>query len=162
MEKRERGDRRREVRSGRKGGKGGEAKKGIYKIAFWNVAGLGNKDREFWEGLKEWEVILMSETWVDKKGWERVKERLPKGYSWEAQWARRVSKKGRTMGGMMMGVKKKFRVDRGESIREMERVMVRKLCFGGEWWRVVGVYVKKDLETKLQAIREWMEEKKRG
>jgi len=40
--------------------KEGEVKRGrVRKIAFWNVAGLGNKDREFWKGLKEWDVIVM-------------------------------------------------------------------------------------------------------
>lgn len=32
----------------------------------WNVARLGNKD--FWEGLKDWDVIVMSETWTEKGG----------------------------------------------------------------------------------------------
>lgn len=26
-----------------------------WKVVFWNVAGLGNKDRDFWKGLREWE-----------------------------------------------------------------------------------------------------------
>jgi len=26
---------------------------GYIKVAFWNVAGLGNKDKEFWRGLEE-------------------------------------------------------------------------------------------------------------
>jgi len=33
----------------------------LKKIAFWNVAGLGNKDREFWKGLKEWDVVVLEE-----------------------------------------------------------------------------------------------------
>lgn len=40
-----------------------EKRKG-YEIGFWNVAGLENKDREFWEGLKEWNVIFLIETWM--------------------------------------------------------------------------------------------------
>lgn len=31
-------------------------------IVFWNVAGLKNKDREFWKGLEKWDVIVMMET----------------------------------------------------------------------------------------------------
>lgn len=34
------------VKKGRKMGKGG-----AYKVDFWNVAGLENKNREFWEKL---------------------------------------------------------------------------------------------------------------
>lgn len=37
-------------------------------MVFWNVAGLGNKDGDFWKGLKEWDVLVLSETWVDEKG----------------------------------------------------------------------------------------------
>lgn len=53
----------------------------------------------------------------------------------------------------MIGVRKEINVDREENVRELERVRVRKLRLGEEWWRVVGVYVNKDLETKLQFIR---------
>lgn len=55
-------------------------KKGAYKIGFWNVAGLENKDREFWEKLEEWDIMFLSETWLHKKGWERVRRWLPKDY----------------------------------------------------------------------------------
>jgi len=37
-------------------------------VAFWNIAGLGNKDREFWGQIREWNVITMMEIWMDKKG----------------------------------------------------------------------------------------------
>lgn len=29
---------------------------------FWNVAGLRNKDRDFWKGLIDWDVIVLMET----------------------------------------------------------------------------------------------------
>lgn len=61
-------------------GEGRESRRG-WKIAFWNVAGLGNKDRNFWEELKEWEMVL-SETWTSENDWKRMKENLPKGYEW--------------------------------------------------------------------------------
>lgn len=32
-------------------GEGRESRRG-WKIAFWNMAGLGNKDRNFWGGAK--------------------------------------------------------------------------------------------------------------
>lgn len=50
-------------------------------MAFWNVAGLGNKDRNFWEALGQWDAIVLTETWVEENNWLRVKGRLPKGYS---------------------------------------------------------------------------------
>lgn len=37
-------------------------KKERYKIEFWNVAGLKNKDREFWRGLEDWDILILNET----------------------------------------------------------------------------------------------------
>lgn len=34
---------------------------------FRNVAGLKNKDRNFWEAIKEWDVVVISETWVGRE-----------------------------------------------------------------------------------------------
>ena len=48
-------------------------------------------------------LILMEE-----KKWEKIKEKLPKGYRWKVQGARRKNKKGRVMGEMIVGVKKKL------------------------------------------------------
>lgn len=55
--------------------KGGEE----WRVAFWNVAGLRNKDMDFWKELEKWDVIVL-ETWVERKGWERIKGKLSKGY----------------------------------------------------------------------------------
>lgn len=77
--------------------KGEEGEEGMFKIAFWNVAGLSNKDRDFWKGLNGWEVMILMETWVDEKGWKKVRDKLPKGYKWEKQWVGKKNKKGRAM-----------------------------------------------------------------
>lgn len=37
------------------------------KVVFWNVAEL-NKDKEFWNGLRDWNVVILTETWIEKKG----------------------------------------------------------------------------------------------
>lgn len=31
-------------------------------MAFWNVAGLGNKGKNFWKEVKQWDIIIISET----------------------------------------------------------------------------------------------------
>lgn len=60
----------------RKGGeRGRDEQEEIWKVAFWNVVGVGNKDREFWQRIKEWDVIVLSETWIEEKGWGKLKER---------------------------------------------------------------------------------------
>lgn len=52
---------------GREGKKGWEGRKG-WKVTFWNVAGMGKKDKDFGEGLKERDVMILMETWVEEKG----------------------------------------------------------------------------------------------
>lgn len=148
----------------KEGGKGkrGENGESVHKLGFWNVAGLRNKDKDFWEDLKEWDVVILSEKWVDKGGWDKIKDRLPKGYTWEAQWASRDKRKGRAKGGMVIGVKKGVKVERVKRERGMEGLLVTKVCPGGVWWKMIGVYVNKDLEVKLQALREWIEEREEG
>ncbi|XP_036142859.1 UPF0329 protein ECU05_1680/ECU11_0050 [Monomorium pharaonis] len=87
LDKRERETRRNNIIV--KGIKIGEGKVEETIKALWGEMGIEEnlrEDKDFWEGLKDWDVIVMSETWVDKGGWEKVKERLPKGYAWEAQW----------------------------------------------------------------------------
>lgn len=47
-----------------KSGKGKES----YKVAFWNVARISNKREGFWKEVRKWDVIIMSETWLNEKG----------------------------------------------------------------------------------------------
>jgi len=100
MEEKEEGRGSQERKKGEYGGsrgrkrREGEARveKGL-GIAFWNVAGLGNKDRDFWESLKKWDVMILIETWTEEKGWGKIKERFPRGYVWRMQGAKRKKKR---------------------------------------------------------------------
>lgn len=40
--------------------------------------------------MEEWDVITMSEAWLDKKKWERVKGRFPRGFKWGVQYVRKI------------------------------------------------------------------------
>ncbi|KMQ86812.1 hypothetical protein RF55_14089 [Lasius niger] len=140
-----------------KRGKGKRKREGKeWKVAFWNVAGIRNKDRGFWKRIEEWDVIILMETWADSKGWEKVKGRLPKGYRWGVQHASRKNKKGRASGGMIMGIREGKEME----IREMEEVeegmVTNTLKVGGNRWRIVGVYVRENMERKLTRLRRWM------
>lgn len=77
-----------------------------WTIVFWNVAGLYDKDKKFWEDLRKWDVLVLLETWVEKRGWNRIKEKLSRGFSWGKQWAAREEKKGRAKGRIIMGIRK--------------------------------------------------------
>jgi len=135
-------------------------------VAFWNVAGLRNKDRDFWKGLENWDVIVLSETWVDEKGWDRIKEKLPKGYKWGTQIAKRRSRKGRAIGEMVMGIRKEV-MEKGQEIKsEREGMIEGRVRVGGGKWKIRSVkgerYVKGNLEEVLKDMGGWMEEKKVG
>lgn len=126
-------------------------------ITFWNVAGLGNKDREFWKRLEGWDVMVLMETWIEEKKWDKIKSKLPVGYEWSMQAAVRKNKKGRAMGGMVMGVRRGLLRQIGECRREKEGIMIREITLGEDKVRVVGVYVNGDMERKLEEVRRWME-----
>ena len=114
----------------------GCAEVGRYKVAFWNVAGVKNKDGGFWKGLEEWDILVLCETWVEEREWDKVRNKLPKGYVWWMQGAKRESKKGRAIGGMIMGVREGIETREGEE-GEKEGIMMRKVKMGGSgrgWW----------------------------
>lgn len=109
------------------------------RIAFWNVAGLGNKDRKFWKGMKEWDV--MSETWLEEKGWKRIRDRMTKGFRWEAQMASRKNRKRRAIGRMVIGVRNGTEMIEETGERVTEGIMKKMIKIGGGGkWRIVGVY----------------------
>jgi len=131
-------------------------------IAFWNVAGLRNKDKDFWKGLERWDVMVLIETWVEGKDWGRIRDRLPDGYDWRIQEARRKNKKGKAIGGMVLGIRKDLIVRDREEVERMEGIIVGKVKGKKGILRVVGVYVNGDMERKLEEIREWVEGKEEG
>lgn len=97
-------------------------------MTFWNVAGMSKKDKDFWKGLKERDVMILMETWVEEKGWERIRRRLPEGYKWGVQWVTRRERKGKAIGGMIMGIRqellekwKEINVEREGSSGEVRR-----------------------------------------
>lgn len=75
------------------------------KGAFWNAAGLENKEKAFWKEIEE-----------SKK----MRHKLPRGYSLVAQWTRKTSRKGRAIGGMMVGVRNEGNGEKRET-RGMEK-----------------------------------------
>ena len=86
---------------------GREGEKGVrgegWNVCFWNVARLERKDKEFYEGMREWDVVALMETWCEEKGWERRKHRMPGEYRWVAQMASRENRKGRAKRGKYSG-----------------------------------------------------------
>lgn len=40
-------------------------------MVFYNVAGLKNKDADFWETIRRWDIIFMLETWTNLRDGEK-------------------------------------------------------------------------------------------
>lgn len=72
-------------------GKGGKKK---IKLLFWNVAGIGNKGKEFWKYICKFHFVSLSEIWVTKEGWDRIKGKLPSTHKWECIYATKEKAKG--------------------------------------------------------------------
>lgn len=70
------------------------------------MAGLGNKDTNFWEILEDWDIIVCTETWVEERSWKRAKNKLPKEFRWETHIRDRV-KKGAAVMGQVWGLGKR-------------------------------------------------------
>ena len=63
----------------------------------------------------QWEAIVMTEICLEEKGRERAEGRLLRGYRCKVQNVKRKNKKGRSMGGMLMGLRKELIT--GEEVR---------------------------------------------
>lgn len=100
-------------------------------MAFWNVAGLKNEDRDFWNGLRDWDVVTLTETWIEKKKWSNLKEKLLGGYVWELQEAKKRYKKGRALRGIVMGIKKELIEEEMKIETNRERLVVGRMKWGG-------------------------------
>lgn len=124
------------------------------KIAFWNVAGIKRKDRDFWRGIKEWDVVVLVEIWLEKKRWDRIRDKLPRGFKWEAQIGKRKNRKDRAMGGMLVGVRKGIEVIEKGNQDEIG-VVTKVVKIRGEKWRIIGIYVNGDIEGKWEKVKGW-------
>lgn len=100
-------------------------------MAFWNVAGLKNEDRDFWNGLRDWDVVTLTETWIEKKKWSNLKEKLLGGYVWELQEAKKRYKKGRALRGIVMGIMKELIEEEMKIETNRERLVVGRMKWGG-------------------------------
>lgn len=94
---------------------------------FWNVAGVNNKDRDFWNFVYERDYISLSETWMEEKGWEMIKNRFPKTHAWEYSFALKEKKKGRAKSGFLIDKKKDWDTINRIMEKEDEGVVISEI-----------------------------------
>jgi len=130
---------------------------------FWNIAGLGKKEEEFWEYICKHDFICLMETWMERKGWEGMKAWLPNTHEWMDIKVRKEEKRERTKGGMLLGKRKGW----GERevrwcCRGEEGLMVSEIREGKYRWIIVSIYNRwewKDLEQILERVVEEIEDR---
>ena len=136
-------------------------KKKNIRIGFWNVAGLRKKDNYFWDFIAEYDIIGLTETWIEEKTWDKWKVKMPKEWNWRIRFAIRTNKKGRAKGGIITGVKKTIEEDAGDSINEIN-IQERKVKIDGRVWRILTVYSEKNDEKDVwEILRERMDDQER-
>lgn len=116
---------------------GNGANKKQLKILYWNVAGIKNKDPEFWEFISTADIIILAETWAEEKLAELWKSMSPKDFKWATQYAEKEYTKGRAKGGLLTGIRKEIE---GEIKMKEEGICELTFKWAGEPWKVIGVY----------------------
>lgn len=70
------------------------------KICFWNIAGIINKCDETWEYLDNFDIIGLTETWIEEEEWKKIKDKMSNKFNWICTPARKENTKGRGRGGL--------------------------------------------------------------
>jgi len=125
------------------------------RIIFWNVAGIGNKDEEFWEYLGSFDIINLTETWIEDKKWKKLRKTLPTEYRWEMQSATKDKVKGRSAGGMLVGVRKTLAVK--YTGREKKDLMSTEIKVKEQIWKIISIYNRMGKKSQLEAMEEEIE-----
>jgi len=113
---------------------------------------VNNKDKDFWNYVGKFDFVSLCEIWLQENEWKKIEERLSNSHKWECIYAHREKKRGRTIEGFIVGVKKNWAQESNLiyknkegviiSIRE-KKVVIISVYNRGSW---------KNLEEKLESI----------
>lgn len=92
--------------------------------------------------VEEYDFVSLSETWLDEKGWNAMKDRLPKTHEWACSYARKEKKRGRAKGGFIIGKRIGWgnKEDRSLIRKEWEGIIISEITFGGKRMDIVSIY----------------------
>ncbi|XP_039304823.1 golgin subfamily A member 6-like protein 22 [Solenopsis invicta] len=104
----------------------------------------GNKVKA-WEYLEEFDILGLTETWINEEGWKKIENKVSKEYIWKCIPAKKEHTKGRAKGGIVKAVRKSLEQ---VEIKEINGEMAEaKLKYNGNSWRIVTLYSQKIEET---------------
>lgn len=96
-------------------------------MIFWNVAGIANKDKEFWEYIRKFDFVSLSETWIEEQGWRKWENKLAEEFVWRSNYAKKEERRGRAKGGIIIGIRKEWIKGGQIVVKEEEGIILSRL-----------------------------------
>lgn len=114
-----------------------------------------NKCDKTWEYLNGFDILRLTETWIDKEEWKKIKNKVSNKFNWNCTTARKENKKGRARGGITTATKKSLKEIR---FREVSQQIVEiKMLYNGNRQNIT-VYSQNIEETTTEYTQEEKEE----
>ncbi|XP_024872051.1 myosin-3-like [Temnothorax curvispinosus] len=115
------------------------------------------KNRDFWDYVKKFDIVNLTETWIEEKGWKKIEHLLPTDFNWEIQYAKRDKKKGRGSGGMITGIRKAIKKESVQ--KDSQGIISCNVQIGKEKWRIISIYNREGKKALLEEMEELTENK---
>lgn len=113
--------------------------------------------------MVEHDFVCLSETWVEEKGWNRVKRWLSNSHIWECVYAIKERRKGRAKGGFIVRKWKGWSDDNSELIVEKGKGVIvskvgRNVGEKGKDFLVISVFNEKNNWRNIKEVTERISE----
>lgn len=119
---------------------------------------MANKCEETWDYLERFDIVGLTETWMEEEAWRKMCNKVSNKYNWFCISATRENVKGRTKGGIVVAINKEIKEIR---VRELNKEMI-EVCFGhNNRWRIIVMYsrnIGESLECLFEEVKEEEEE----
>ncbi|KYM98796.1 hypothetical protein ALC62_10485 [Cyphomyrmex costatus] len=126
------------------------------EMLFWNCAGIENKDSEFWKYVNSFDYISLCETWIEERGWNRLKNNLPGSHVWDCSFAKKEGKRGRAKGGFLIGIRKEWGTANDKLIKEEEDgiISITEVILKEKKTRIISVYGEQGGKRLIEKLEE--------
>ena len=126
------------------------------RILMWNVKGLREKIEGINEYLTKFDIVCLSETWIEEKGYAAAIKKLPKDFQWQWIPAVRIKERGRAAGGIVIGTRKSVKVKNFQGNMRGCWASV-EANIDGERYIIIYIYNNSSLEIMNKELSELME-----
>ncbi|GLV38124.1 hypothetical protein CBL_10091 [Carabus blaptoides fortunei] len=120
-------------------------------MVFWNTVGIKGWGNDFWDYIKEFDFIGLTETWIEENQWIKIQKDLPQGCKWTCRFAKRAHKKGRAMGGILTGVRDDIAENERHTI-DTDNIQERNIIAKNSAWKILTVYNNGKIKDKHETL----------